>query len=224
MKIYSIFNSIDGEVSHPCQGHFSTFIRFSGCNLRCHYCDTKKAWDMHVGKEMTVKQVVKNVKEIGCKKVTITGGEPLMQEEAVMAVADELSFAQGCTVTVETNGSRPIPFPANINGPVHSWIVDYKTDSSGMNCRMSLAAFQSLNHRDWVKFVISDKNDYEQAKDFMQSTFHNFIVKPRFAFSPVAGTPPAQLVKWLQDDKLFDVVVNLQLHKYIWPNIGDVEV
>ena len=209
MRVYSIFNSIDGEVNQWGQGRFSTFIRFSGCNLRCNYCDTKYAQDMDCGKEMSVEEILEEVKKIGCRKITITGGEPLLQAE--MKDFLYLLFNQGYKVSIESNGSfRPI-----LNLP-YCWVMDWKLASSGMSEYMNLENFRDLSSEDFVKFVIQDRLDYDDALVVIKR-LRILECYATFAFSPAQDKiDPADLIEWMKEDKLFDVIVNLQLHKYMW--------
>ena len=213
MKVISIFNSIDGEVNAFYQGRFSTFIRFSGCNLFCDYCDTKRSWDPDVGIEMTPQQIFNDIKKIGCKKVTITGGEPLLQNQDEMLILlnflDDAEYA----ISIETNGTLPIPD----NWPVGSWIVDYKSSSVGHPFERK-CDFKNLQYADWIKFVIRNKKEYNEILPILRKSK---VWMATIAIGPVYNQlDPALLVNWLQKDKLFHCVVNLPLHKYIWPVIS----
>ena len=221
MRVVAIFNSIDGEVTNTIQGRFSTFIRLAGCNLRCKWCDTVRAQAMDSGEEMSLEQVLAQVKEIGCDNVTITGGEPQCQKRALKELLHALRMNL-YDVSVETNGSMWDDFLYDAN----SIIMDYKLPSSGMEDEMMLASgFSQLSGNDFVKFVVSDMVDYERAKVAMEE-MKTAGCSAWFAFSPCFGTElsAANLVELLQKDKLFDTVVNIQLHKYIWPKAGETEV
>lgn len=214
MKIYSIFNSIDGEVNYFGQGSFTTFIRFAGCNFSpgCSYCDTQYAQNINSGKEMTADQILKEVRDINCPKVTITGGEPLFQAEGFQELTKKL-WHSGFLISVETNGSLPIE-----GYGVTSWVADCKLPSSGMSGQMKLENFCSLRVNDYVKFVISDREDYETAKDIIYNLGDKGC-RAKFLFSPVFGILGADyLVRWIQQDGLWGVQVNVQLHKYMLPN------
>jgi len=210
MRIYSIFPSIDGEVNAYHQGVLTTFIRVAGCNICCNYCDTLYALSMQSGRKMSVKEVMQEVGAIGLKKVTITGGEPLLQLEAFQELT-KLLYRENYFVSVETNGT----FPCKGYG-VGSWVVDYKLESSGCSEQMTNSAFVNLRANDFVKFVIGDRVDFEQAlavKKYYQSTMG---LSCKFAFSPSHGlVTPNQLIDWLMLDKVFDAIVNLQLHKFV---------
>ena len=208
MKIYSIFNSIDGEVNLYGQGTFTTFIRFAGCNLRCKWCDTKYAQELDSGMEMKIHEVIEQLVIIGCKKVTITGGEPLLQPDHFKILTKEL-WHRGYITTVETNGS----FPLEGYG-VSSWVVDYKLPSSGMTNKMNLDVFTQLRANDYIKFVITDKLDYETAKSFIFEEAGGRRAKN--VFSPAHGIlDPKELISWMKEDELFGVQVNIQIHKLV---------
>lgn len=211
MRIYSIFNSIDGEVNKWGQGTFSTFIRFSGCNLACSFCDTEYARDYMSGAHMDIEEVMQKVKEIGCKKVTITGGEPLLQAGIIPLVSELLK--EEYLVSIETNGSI---FPPSYNSV--NLIMDYKLPSSGMESSMILPAFYKLKPDDYVKFVVGSDEDHKRMIQVIYLLRQNNC-SANIAVSPVHSMFPAdKLVEKLQEDKIFDCQVNLQLHKYIWPD------
>lgn len=216
MKVVSIFNSVDGEVNAFYQGVFSTFIRFSNCNLLCLYCDTKWSWSDANSKEMSPQEIFDEVEKIGCKKVTITGGEPLVQNpKDMLRLLDFLNRAE-YSVSIETNGTCPIP----LDWPIDSWIVDWKSSSVGHDFTR-LCDYKSLGGCDWVKFLVASREEYEEILPVLKES------KSWAAMIAVSTMykklDPALLVEWLQNDKLFHCVVNLQLHKYIWPNVGATE-
>lgn len=212
MKINEIFISIDGEVNYFYQGGFTIFIRFAGCNFNknpCSYCDTKYALNLSDGKEMTIDEVIDRVKELKCKKITITGGEPLLQRKEFEQLTERL-WHNGFKISVETNGSF---LPEGLR--LGSWIVDYKLPSSGCHNKMKRENFISLNSNDYIKFVIMDEFDYDYAITVM-SLLKELRCKAKFAFSPVFETNiQKNLVDWLIRDELFDVVINVQIHKFL---------
>lgn len=231
-KIYicSIFNSIDGEVNCWGQGVPSTFVRFAGCNLRCWRdtggCDTTYSLTTEKSTVMKVVDIVDRLEHIGCKKVTITGGEPLTQLEGLIALVEELR-SMDYSISIETNGSQD--FTEVANGLIDCWVVDYKCPSSGMDKEMLPWAHlvHNLCEHDFIKFVIKDREDYEFAKHhslFSMEPFGINTSNPRIAFSPMdSGVGADQIIKWMLEDKLFHVTFNYQIHKAIWPN-SKVEV
>jgi len=205
MKVCEIFTSIQGEST--CAGLPCTFIRLSGCNLRCTYCDTKYAYED--GVEMLVEEIVGRVKSAGINLVEITGGEPLLQEKETDNLIRSL-IDHGNDVLIETNGSfsiKGIDKRATV-------ILDVKTPCSGMSDKMDLRNFDYIKKSDEIKFVLCDRNDYEWSKDIIAS--HRLAGKSEVLLSPAFGVlEPRRLTEWILEDRL-DVRLNLQLHKYIF--------
>lgn len=210
MKIYEIFTSMDGEINYFGVGGLSTFIRFAGCNFNCcSYCDTKYALKLSAGKEMSVAEIVDRVKKLKCKKITITGGEPLMQREEFEKLTKKL-WHEGFKISVETNGSY---LPAGY--AVGSWVLDWKLPSSCCSDKMKDENFISLGVTDYVKFVILNESDYEKAVVTM-NRLKDLGCKASFAFGSVFGAPiQEKIIEWLIRDELFSVIVNVQIHKYL---------
>ncbi|MBI4822849.1 MAG: radical SAM protein [Nitrospirae bacterium] len=204
MKIAEIFTSIQGESTYagcPC-----TFVRFSGCNLRCTYCDTTYAYSE--GVELSEADIINEVSLVGVNLVEITGGEPLMQEGAYHLIEHLLN--DGYSVLVETNGTMSIK---EID-PRAVVILDIKTPKSGMSEEMDLMNLDYLKPKDEVKFVILDKDDYVWAKKFISR--HRLKDKCKVLFSPAFEfLIPETLSAWILQDRL-DVRLNLQMHKYIF--------
>ena len=205
MVITEIFKSIQGESSFaglPC-----VFVRLTGCNLRCHWCDT--AYAFHGGQKMTPEEVLGRVRSLGGKLVELTGGEPLLQKETV-GLADSL-LAEGYRVLIETSGER---YVGDLARDVVK-IVDVKCPGSGESGRFNLANLDVLERKDQVKFVVLDEQDYLYARDFMET--HGIAGRvDEILFSPVFGKlPPRQLAEWILRDNL-EVRVGLQIHKFIW--------
>ena len=206
LNVTEIFRSLQGESTYaglPC-----TFVRLTGCNLRCRYCDTQYSYDH--GVQMTLPQVVTRVRELGVDLVEVTGGEPLAQEEApdLMSAVAEIAT----TVLVETNGSLPLP-------PRRRWhaIVDVKCPGSGMAQHMHWGNLERLLRGDEVKFVVGSHEDFDYA---VQKILHHGLEKRGLPllFSPVTPQlPPATLATWILEAKL-PLRLQLQMHKIIWPN------
>lgn len=223
LRVSSIFTSIDGEVNAFGQGCLTTFIRLSGCNLRCWEstggCDTPHALSSETGTHqvMSVEEIMTHVLNTGIKKVTITGGEPLLQKDNIGGLLMSLDAAS-IGISVETNGT----FMPDCEGhwAVGSWVYDHKCPSTGESGKM--VPFSSLYGRlcelDYIKFVIADDNDYDYAVKLVRSVPYR-PTAPVIAFSAMAGAmEPSALVQKMIDDKLNDVRFNLQMHKHIWPN------
>ncbi len=217
MKVVEIFNSIEGEGKRaglPC-----TFIRLYGCNLKCSYCDSRYACEGGDYTEMSIGEIVKQVKNFGCPNITLTGGEPLLHyetNELLRRLAD-LTRLTGIhyQINVETNGSIT---PGLVTSAPHDifYTMDYKTKASGMSEHMNLYAISTLNENDVLKFVVGSEEDMEQALELT----HQMKVKAQIYLSPVFGQiEPVKLVEFVQKHELWNWKVQLQLHKFIWdPN------
>ncbi len=206
LRVNEIFKSIQGESSYagiPC-----IFVRLTGCNLRCSYCDTSYAYDE--GSDMLLNEIMSAIGRYRCRNVCITGGEPLLQQN-VSQLINQLK-KDLFNVFIETNGSLNIDLlPKGIIR-----IVDIKCPSSGMYQEMDLKNFKRLKHKDEVKFVISSKSDYEWAKEITKK--YKIIEKATVLFGLVHGKlKPKTLAGWILKDGL-GVRLQLQLHKLIWPD------
>ncbi len=205
MVVTEIFKSIQGESTFaglPC-----VFIRLTGCNLRCHWCDT--AYAFFGGQKMSVEEVLARVHEKGGKLVEITGGEPLLQKE-VYPLTEKL-LADGYRVLIETSGER---FVGHLS-PAIVKIVDVKCPGSGESEKFCFENLAVLDRKDQIKFVILDENDYRHAREFLVK--HDLRSRvDEVIFSPVFGQmPPRELAEWILRDGL-EVRMGLQLHKFIW--------
>jgi 7-carboxy-7-deazaguanine synthase len=206
LKVNEIFYSIQGESSFS--GIPFVFIRLTGCNLRCAYCDTKYAYEE--GEKLTVGQVLKEVEEFECDYVEVTGGEPLLQENTPLLV-DSL-IDKGFKVLVETNGTKDI----SVLSDEAIIIMDIKCPSSGEVGKMDWKNLNRLKSKDEVKFVIAEKSDYDWAKGIIEEK--DLIGKVKILMSPVTEKlPPALLANWILEDNL-DVRLQLQLHRILWPD------
>jgi len=206
MKINEIFYSIQGEGKQS--GQPTIFIRITGCNLRCSFCDTAYAY--YEGTEMTISQILERIKTYPCKEVCVTGGEPLLQEGLIDLLNALLK--KSYRVTVETNGSILItPIIENISNIMMS--LDIKCPSSGMQNDMQLGNLKVLRKDDQLKCVISNKTDYEFAKNILET------YKPscQLFFQPVWGSDPKKLAKWMLNDGI-QARLGVQLHKILWGN------
>ncbi|NNF99262.1 MAG: radical SAM protein [Desulfobacteraceae bacterium] len=208
MKVNEIFYSIQGEslyAGRPC-----VFIRLTGCNLRCTYCDTTYAYEE--GKEHSLKDIVRRISAYGCNLVEITGGEPLLQDETGPLVSHLL--AKGFEVLLETNGSRDI---SGVDADCIK-IVDIKCPSSGEHDKNDMDNLVRVSPADQLKFVIGDRHDYEFAKSVLAIPPPR-IPRDHILFSPVHGRIPAdELASWILEDRL-ETRLHLQLHKLIWPDM-----
>lgn len=202
LPVHELFASIQGESTHA--GRPCAFLRLSGCNLACAWCDT-----VHAGASSTaysVDEALAGLLAFGLPLVELTGGEPLLCPD--IPVLAERLLELGCTVLVETNGSLDISVLPD--GALA--IMDVKCPSSGMADRNDLANLDRLRPGDEVKFVLADRTDYAFALDLAPKVWHGHAV----SFSPVTGRlDPADLAAWMLADRVHARLA-LQLHKIIW--------
>jgi 7-carboxy-7-deazaguanine synthase len=207
LQVCEIFYSIQGESSSA--GYPCIFIRLSGCNLNCSYCDTTYAYNP--GQEYLVDQIIKSIDCYPCRLVAITGGEPLLQEQTPQLVSELIQA--GYSVLLETNGTIEV-------GALDVRcvkIVDIKCPASGELQSFNPAVLDGLSRKDELKFVISDRCDYEYARDFLQRL--GSITIGAIHFSPVMSRiPVSELAAWILADGL-SVRCAPQLHRFIWPDI-----
>lgn len=203
MLVNEIFISIQGE--GRTMGLPTVFVRLSGCNLDCNWCDTRYAEEG--GSEMTVEEVIAGVNGYRTRHVCVTGGEPLWHEGTPELITRLLQ--EGKHVSLETNGSLPIS--GLTDEPELMISMDYKCPSSGMEGRMLLDNLKHLKPKDQLKFVVSDKEDLECAEDVLRKYRPNC---PSI-FTPVGGLTLAPVVEFVLKRKL-EVRVLPQLHKLIW--------
>jgi 7-carboxy-7-deazaguanine synthase len=220
MQITEIYKSIQGESTHaglPC-----VFVRLTGCNLRCSWCDSE--YTFTGGHRMTLEEVFDEVEHLspGGGLVEITGGEPMLQEREAVPLMQRLLDA-GYTVLLETSGERPL---ARVPSGVHK-IVDVKCAGSDEGDSFDMENLDALDSQDEVKFVLSDRADYEFARDFVAR--HDLARKvgavlfsPAFSKDASGGRDtahclldPRELAEWMLADNI-QARLGLQIHKFIW--------
>ena len=196
------------HAGRPC-----TFIRLTGCNLRCSYCDTRYAYDQ--GFDMDIKQIIHQIDSYNCGLVEITGGEPLLQEQTPLLIKKLL--LNGYQVLLETNGSLDI----SLVDPQCIKIVDLKCPSSQESDKNRFDNIQHLGPRDQIKMVIGDRADYKYAKQIIKNIKNylpNDFPMDHILFSPITNKiSPELLAGWILADGLA-VRLHLQIHKIIWPD------
>jgi 7-carboxy-7-deazaguanine synthase len=220
VQITEIFKSIQGESTYaglPC-----VFIRLTGCNLRCSWCDSE--YTFTGGQKMSQQQVFDEVQHLSPEGglVEITGGEPMLQERELLPLMQQLLQA-GYLVLLETSGERPL---AGVPVEVIK-IVDVKCPGSGEGDTFNLENLQALNAHDEVKFVLNSRTDYEFARDFtrrhgLANRVNAILFSPAFR-KDAAGSrdsshcllDPQQLAEWMLADN-FSARLSLQMHKFIW--------
>jgi 7-carboxy-7-deazaguanine synthase len=219
MRITEIYKSLQGESTHaglPC-----VFVRLTGCNLRCAWCDSE--YTFTGGTERTLDEVEAEVRRLAPGGlVELTGGEPMLQEREAVPLMQRL-LAAGYTVLLETSGERPL---GNVPKEVFK-IVDVKCPHSGEPGTFHMPNLETLTSRDEVKFVLTSRADYEFARDFtrqhgLEGKVAAVLFSPAFR-KEAAGArdashcllDPRELAEWMLADGL-RVRMGLQLHKFIW--------
>ncbi len=219
MTIIEIYRSIQGESSFagvPC-----IFVRLAACNLRCTWCDSE--YTFYGGRKMAVEDIEQEITRLAPSGlIEFTGGEPMLQERELVPMMERL-LARGYTLLIETSGERPLE---NVPKAVHK-IVDVKCPGSGEGGSFRESNLATLSHIDEVKFVLTDREDYEFARDFnrqhgLDSIVNSVIFSPAFSKTPStqrdtsnAQLDPRLLAEWILQDGL-NVRLGLQIHKFIW--------
>lgn len=219
MQVTEIYKSLQGESSYaglPC-----IFVRLTGCNLRCDWCDSE--YTFTGGQKMTVEEVEREVRKLEpVQLLEVTGGEPMLQEEEVLELIRRL-LAASYTLLLETSGERPL---AKVPKEVVK-IVDVKCPHSGEAGTFRMENLEALTARDEVKFVVSDRADYEFARAFtrehkLAERVASVIFSPAFRKDATGARDashclldPRELADWLLADGL-PVRLGLQIHKFIW--------
>lgn len=205
LVISEIYQSVQGEAAYagwPC-----TFVRLTGCPLRCRWCDT--VYGFKGGQTLAFEEIKEQIRAFGIPLVEMTGGEPLAQEGCSAFIKDLID--EGFKVMIETGGSESVE---NLPPETHI-IMDLKCPGSGMEARNHYANLQFLKPSDEIKFVIADRNDYEWARNLVR--MEHLDTRFNVLFSTAFGLlQPQLLVEWILEDKLMRVRLNLQQHKYIW--------
>lgn len=228
MNVFEIFKSISGEVGLFPQGSQAIFIRFSGCNLSCDYCDAKEANKGDCMDLATPSQILTEINRLNnngiIKNIVITGGEPFIQPSSDLIQLISLLSRQGYFINIETNGTISIPnFSPKIRRHWVSIVMDYKLDYYE---KMSTLRMLLLTSHDWIKFVIRNKKDLDSAIN-IQKFLSNKGCIANFAYSPALQIPSttkfkSETIKFLSgkiyrklDEEKLQGVLNIQLHKLI---------
>ncbi len=204
LQITEIFYSLQGESSTV--GMPTVFVRLTGCPLRCGYCDTEYAFTG--GEQQTLDQVMRQIAEFGCKRVTVTGGEPLAQKRCQDLLG--MLCDKGYQVSLETCGALDI---SGIDPRVIK-VMDIKTPGSGESEKNLLANIEYLSGADQIKFVICDEADYIWSKQMLEQL--QLADRTELIMLPAFGQQDAeQLAEWILQDRL-PVRFQMQLHKQLW--------
>ena len=219
MHLIEIYKSVQGESSFA--GRPCIFVRLAGCNLRCSWCDSE--YTFTGGYKLSEDEIVAEIAKLGpVKLIEFTGGEPLLQERELVQLMERL-LRDGYELMIETSGERPVE---NVPKAVHK-IIDVKCPGSGEAGRFRMTNLASLTDRDEVKFVITNRDDYEYAREFIRNNAlegraGGILLSPAFSKrpSPERTTDnclldPRELVEWMLADGL-NARLSLQIHKYIW--------
>ena len=219
MYLIEIYKSVQGESSFA--GRPCIFVRLAGCNLRCSWCDSE--YTFKGGYKLSEDEVVAEIEKLApVRLVEFTGGEPLLQERELVPLMERL-LTSGYELMIETSGERSLD---RVPAAVHK-IVDVKCPGSGEGGSFRLSNLEFLTKGDEVKFVITDRSDYEFARDFIREHVlevraGSILLSPAFSKAPstVRSTEncmldPRELVDWMLGDGL-DARLSLQIHKYIW--------
>ncbi len=216
MRVAEKFISINGEGTRA--GELAVFVRFTGCNLRCSYCDTM--WANEPGcpyEEMSPAQICDYVRSTGIENVTLTGGEPLLQKDMDKLISLLISEC-GVRVEIETNGAVQLrPFSELPEGRP-AFTMDYKLPSSGYEDRMIAENFSVLEKEDTVKFVSGSRADLERAGEIIEK--YGLLDRCHVYFSPVFGRiEPVEIVDFMLSKRMNKARIQIQMHKVIWdPN------
>ena len=214
-KVVEKFVSINGE--GRLSGQLAIFIRFKGCNLDCSYCDTRWANEENATYELMTKEDIYNyIKSTEVKNVTLTGGEPLIQE-GMMELLSFLCKDEDISIEIETNGSVDIERFTKIQNNRPKFTMDYKLSFSNMEDKMVVNNFKYLTKNDTVKFVVSSK-DLERTKYIIDK--YNLINTTNVYISPVFDEVDMNdIVEFMKNNKMNGATLQIQLHKIIWdPN------
>ena len=240
MNVIEIFASIDGEGSR--QGLLNTFLRLHDCNIRCSYCDTTYSYGIDsVFTEMTAAEVANVIESFGNHRITITGGEPLLQEAAVVELIDELNrrnvqtmqdntsgqIGSTCIIDIDKFDKREMlnnslyDFNIETNGTIvpsfqreNVWFTyDYKTPSSLAEESMNIDIFKATTERDLIKFVVGSLEDL----DCMRRIIDQYPTAAQIYVSPVWGQIEAvSIIDYMKAYNLQNVRFQLQIHKFVW--------
>ena len=211
-KVVEIFESINGEGRRV--GQLAIFIRLQKCNLNCSYCDTRWAnGDDAPYTLMSEDEIYDRILKSGIKNITLTGGEPLLHKD-VEILLEKIGENPNLSLEIETNGSIELEKFSKLKNPP-LFTMDYKLPSSKMENKMCLDNFKYLTSKDTVKFVVGTIEDLKKAKEIIER--YSLIGKCDVYFSPVFNSiDPIEIVKFMKENRLNGVNLQLQIHKFIW--------
>ncbi len=211
-KVAEKFVSINGEARAA--GELACFIRFAGCNLNCIYCDTRWVNENNAPFEiMSEEEIYAYIKDTGVTNVTLTGGEPLIQDN-MARLLKMLSRDKNLRIEIETNGGVSLEKFVGIGDNI-TFTMDYKLPGSGMDKYMIMENYNLLRHEDTVKFVVSDRNDMDRARKIIDE--YQLTKKTEvYLSSSFNKIMPKDIVEYMIEHNMNKVKLQLQMHKYIW--------
>lgn len=214
MQINEIFCSLNGESLFG--GLRTVFIRTFACNLRCSWCDTFYAIEGNDYHQMSVDEILAEVDKFNCKRVTLTGGEPLLQLDSTDLI--KALIAKNYIVEIETNGAADVKPVKDLKQDTIFLTMDWKCPSSGMTDKMLESNLDQLNRQDVIKCVVGSKEDLEEMNRVRTLTRAQMYVSPVFGQIELVD-----IANYILDNQLNDVRMQLQQHKIIWdPNTRGV--
>lgn len=215
LPVIEQFISLDGE--GPTAGELAYFVRFNDCNLRCSWCDTVYSWDgTSPITHKTPQEIYNDIKQSGVKNVTLTGGEPLIQQN-IIALLQLLAADDALCIHIETNGAVDIaPFRQACPAENIHYILDYKLPVSAMESHMCMVNLEQIQAADVYKFVIAGEEDLERTIELIRQ--YSLQKRCQVFLSPVRELiDPLVIVDAMKAHCLNDVRLQLQLHKILWP-------
>lgn len=213
MRITEIFESISGEVNGHHQGRICTFLRTSGCNLQCPYCDTPETQDPKYGHNRSLDFIIEKITKLKHQYVCVTGGEPLLHKTEMLPLLETLYY-NDFLVSVETNGTIDItPFFRYVD----SFVLDFKVGVK--NYKSIIKNYLNLRNTDVIKFVVGSENDVINTANNYSSLQYHYEYKqqkPIIAFSPIISETftPKILFECLKEQEIYNSLVSLQIHKF----------
>ena len=213
MKVYEIFKSISGEIARFPQGSICAFVRFSGCNLVCPFCDATHTQSGSIYSEETPAGIIEILRPFKTKNIIITGGEPLIQKQNEFEYFLFRLLEEDYNISVETNGSILIPYISSFI----SWIIDYKMDAPE---RMIWKNFIKAGPKDFIKFVVKDRKEIQEAIKLQKQMIKEGS-KAIFAYSPVIYTfseevkEASHIIYQELVNQEMQAVINIQMHKFL---------
>lgn len=227
IRILSVYLAPDGEANAWHQGTWSVFVRTAWCNVGCSWCDTKYSWSSKIGTNYTVADLVVEIEKIAhdCQKITLTGGEPLLQPRASLSELFRELRNRMYRITIETAGTEPVSWLKDFD-PGLALVLDYKLPSAHAQLPPIVDNYRNLQLPHVVKFVVQDEVDYREALKVIHRMRYEWGCKARLVLSPMnkvgKSMPGFTYAEWVEKMKNSDlprlgVGLSLQMHRFIYP-------